>query len=234
VAWKYHTQTRCGYDILAMKTKMNSMGDDHEHFSEAQQRLIEEKRRCSRDKLSYFQDEFYSICMENGSRVLKVAPTITAAIIGVIVWLLQRGPLSYGTFKKPSFLFSLFAILILVSANFADFITSFVTLSHKTLTTDREHQRQCGHAPAVMSLVASSACLLSSICVGCFIVLIYMTRIETLDYQIKNLKEPTAPSSKDSSVIYPPVAGEPIKAAKTKKEFHDAKENLTSQWNQCH
>ena len=81
---------------------------------------------------------------------------IAAAIIGVIVWLLQRGPLSYGTFKKPSFLFSLFAILILVSANFADFITSFVSLSHKTLTTDREYQRQCGHAPAVMSLVASS------------------------------------------------------------------------------
>ena len=34
-----------------------------------------------------------------------------------------------------------------------------------------------------------------------------MTRIETLDYQIKNLKEPTAPSSKDSSLLYPPVAG---------------------------
>ena len=59
-----------------MKAKINSMDDDHEHIDEAQQRLVEEKRRCSRDKLSYFQDEFYTLCMENGSRVLKVTPTI--------------------------------------------------------------------------------------------------------------------------------------------------------------
>ena len=37
--------------------------------------------------------------MVEGGRVMKWNPSITALVIGIIVWLLQRGPLNYGTFK---------------------------------------------------------------------------------------------------------------------------------------
>ena len=186
--------------------------------------------------------------MPEGARVLKWNPAVSAVVIGIIVWLLQRGPLNYGTFKKPSFLASLFAILILISVNFADFITGFINVSHKTLTSyENDFALQCGHAPAIMAMLASSGCLLSSISVGCFIVLIYMTRIEKLDIQIKELKDPSAPSNKDEATI--PIAGSvkywinslqwllwvlggKIKPKKTK--FHDANEHLVQHngWNQ--
>ena len=205
-------------------------------------------RRCNHRRRAYFEDEFYTECMPEGARVLKWNPAVSAIVIGIIVWLLQRGPLNYGTFKKPSFLASLFAILILISVNFADFITGFINVSHKTLTSyENDFALQCGHAPAIMAMLASSGCLLSSISVGCFIVLIYMTRIEKLDIQIKELKDPSAPSNKDEATI--PIAGSvkywinssqwllwvlggKIKSKKTK--FHDANEHLVQHngWNQ--
>ena len=61
---------------------------------------MDEQRKCNRAKKNYFQGEFYSKCMEEGARVLKWNPCITALVIGIIVWLLQRGPLHYGTFKE--------------------------------------------------------------------------------------------------------------------------------------
>ena len=61
---------------------------------------MDEQRKCNRAKKNYFQGEFYSKCMEEGARVLKWNPCITALVIGIIVWLLQRGPLHFGTFKE--------------------------------------------------------------------------------------------------------------------------------------
>ena len=140
---------------------------------------MDEQRKCNRAKKNYFQGEFYSKCMEEGARVLKWNPCITALVIGIIVWLLQRGPLHYGTFKglipmissgliltagtrskiieiilkKPSFLVSLFAILTLISVNFADFITGLMTATHKTISeTQTMISQQCGHSPAVLSV----------------------------------------------------------------------------------
>lgn len=55
--------------------------------------------------------------------------------------------------KKPSFLVSLFAILTLISVNFADFITGLMTATHKTISeTQTMISQQCGHSPAVLSV----------------------------------------------------------------------------------
>ena len=71
-----------------------------------------------------------------------------------ILWNTESAELFH---KKPSFLASLFAILILISVNFADFITGFLNVSHKTLTSHQnDYSFQCGHAPAIMSIVAAS------------------------------------------------------------------------------
>ena len=66
-------------------------------------------------------------------------------------------------------------------------------------------------------MIASSVCLVSSISVGCFIVLIYMTRIERLDHEIKTLKA-SAPSEtgKDTSSEDIPVAGKSSRSYSSK------------------
>ena len=48
---------------------------------------------------------------------------------------------------------SLFAILTLISVNFADFITGLMTATHKTISeTETMISQQCGHSPAVLSV----------------------------------------------------------------------------------
>ena len=59
----------------------------------------------------------------------------------------------WNQIKKPSFLVSLFAILTLISVNFADFITGLMTATHKTISeTQTMISQQCGHSPAVLSV----------------------------------------------------------------------------------
>ena len=65
----------------------------------ANRRYTEEVRKCTRQNQAFFEEEFYTFCMVEGGRVMKWNPSITAIVIGIIVWLLQRGPLNYGTFK---------------------------------------------------------------------------------------------------------------------------------------
>ena len=66
----------------------------------ANRRYTEEVRKCTRQNQAFFEEEFYTFCMVEGGRVMKWNPSITAIVIGIIVWLLQRGPLNYGTFKS--------------------------------------------------------------------------------------------------------------------------------------
>ena len=55
--------------------------------------------------------------MENGFRVLQLNPAITTVILSLIVWYLQKGPLSDRVFKRPQFILCLISSLILVATN---------------------------------------------------------------------------------------------------------------------
>ncbi|CBY15181.1 unnamed protein product [Oikopleura dioica] len=209
-AYEYHNFVRCGNDLDELDARWRKLeANRHAEATMVRNILKTEKRKCA--SVAFFISIFYTTCMTNGFWVLQVYPMMTAITQSLIVWYLQRGPLTEKAFRKPAFVTCLMSSLFMVSLNAVNLLTSSLCLSNVAVSHDSSG---CGKASCGIEAISSLLATFTSATVAGFIVYAYMTRLRRLDHALQELKMRSESSSEldeISSRNMPFIAGANIK-----------------------